>query len=213
MDEALREACDRALEYPPAAPRRHGPRGYSDYQFYKPWLRDEHTFRCIYCLWRERWEANGHHGFGVEHVESQATVPERHLDYANLVYACNACNSTRRDMPLPIDPCSDAPGRHLEMFTDGTVHALSVLGEQLIELCRLNRPLLLVARRRILSLIAVLRSSNSPEAIQAMRDLLAFPSDLPNLAALRPPGGNTRPEGIADSFLERQRRGELRDVY
>jgi hypothetical protein len=213
MDEALREACDRVLQYPPAAPRRHGPRGYSDYQFYKPWLRDEHAFRCIYCLWRGRWEANGHHGFGVEHVQSQATVPERHLDYANLIYACNTCNSTRRDVPLAINPCSDPLGRHLQVLADGTMQGLSPPGEQLIELCRLNRPLLLVARRRILSLIAVLCSSNLPQAIEALRDLLAFPSDLPNLAALRPPGGNTRPESIADSFFERQRRGELIYMY
>lgn len=30
--------------------RRHGPLGYVDYKSYKPWLRDEFTFRCVYCL-------------------------------------------------------------------------------------------------------------------------------------------------------------------
>jgi hypothetical protein len=31
----------------PSAPhsRRHGPAGYEDYTHYKPWLRDEFTFR------------------------------------------------------------------------------------------------------------------------------------------------------------------------
>jgi hypothetical protein len=29
--------------------RRHGPRGYVDDEHYNPWLRDEFTFRCVYC--------------------------------------------------------------------------------------------------------------------------------------------------------------------
>jgi hypothetical protein len=36
---------------------------------------------------------------------------------------------------------------------------------------------------------------------------------LPDLDALRPPGGNTRPEGIVDSHFERRKRGELPDTY
>ncbi len=33
--------------------RRHGPRGYASYESYRPWLRDEFAFRCVYCLTRE----------------------------------------------------------------------------------------------------------------------------------------------------------------
>ena len=45
-----------AFRYP-AVPhaRRHGPRGYADAESYRPWLRDEFTFRCVYCLFREQW--------------------------------------------------------------------------------------------------------------------------------------------------------------
>jgi hypothetical protein len=44
------------FQYPRQAHvRRHGPLGYVNYQSYKPWLRDEFEFRCVYCLWRERW--------------------------------------------------------------------------------------------------------------------------------------------------------------
>src|SRR5258708_6259440 len=41
----------------PAAPhvRRHGPQGYADAASFRPWLRDEFTFRCVYCLQREVW--------------------------------------------------------------------------------------------------------------------------------------------------------------
>src|SRR5438132_86366 len=108
MDEALLVACDRVFQYSDTPPlRRHGPCGYSAYQFYKPWLRDEFAFRCFYCLWRERWQADGHHGFGAEHVHPQGTQPGQRLDYDNMIYACNMCNSTRREVPLPINPSTD----------------------------------------------------------------------------------------------------------
>ncbi len=33
----------------PARPhtRRHGPQGYAGYASYRPWLRDEFSFRCV----------------------------------------------------------------------------------------------------------------------------------------------------------------------
>ncbi len=214
MDDLLRSACDRVFQHAAAPPpRRHGPIGYSHHQSYKPWLRDEFLFRCSYCLWRERWEVDGHHGFGVEHVQPQSAAAEQRLDYDNLVYACNTCNSTRRDVPLPIDPREEPPGSHLRLAADGTVHGTSKAEEDLIDLCRLNRPLLVTARRRILSLIAVLRASDRPEAVEALKDLLSFPSDLPDLGALRPPAGNARPGGVTTCCFERRRRGELPDVY
>lgn len=49
---------------------RHGPVGYADPQRYKPWLRDEFHFRCVYCLCRERWVPDGEDAFSVEHYHS-----------------------------------------------------------------------------------------------------------------------------------------------
>lgn len=43
--------------------------------------------------------------------------------------------------------------------------------------------------------------------------LLSFPDDLPDLARLRPPGGNSRPEGIRESSLAKRERGELPPNY
>jgi hypothetical protein len=51
--------------------RRHGPFGYEDYISFKGWLRDEFTFRCVYCLERERWYPSGADAFGVEHVKPE----------------------------------------------------------------------------------------------------------------------------------------------
>ena len=44
--------------------RRHGPVGYSSYKAYKDWLRDEFAFRCVYCLFREKWYPNRADAFG-----------------------------------------------------------------------------------------------------------------------------------------------------
>jgi len=42
---------------------------------------------------------------------------------------------------------------------------------------------------------------------------LGFPDDLPDLASKRPPGGNTRPNGLNQSCFEQRKRGERPDVY
>lgn len=74
--------------------RRHGPSGYASYESYRPWLRDEFSFRCVYCLKRESWGlVTGE--FDLDHFEPQSVNPQRRLDYFNLVYACRRCNSVK----------------------------------------------------------------------------------------------------------------------
>ena len=97
--------------------RRHGPQGYGSPESYRPWLRDEFAFRCVYCLDRELWQ-NSVGKFTVE--------------------------------------------------------------------------------------------QHSPELY---RELMGYPVDLPDLSSLRPPAGNSRPEGIAQSHAARRERGELPDIY
>jgi hypothetical protein len=66
--------------------RRHGPLGYVDYQSFKPCLRDEFSFRCVFCLLRERWSAPfGADVFVVEHLIPRTEAPERQCDYENLL--------------------------------------------------------------------------------------------------------------------------------
>src|SRR5580704_6802779 len=115
--------------------RKHGPAGYTDYTTYKPWLRDEFHFRCIYCLERERWYPSGHAGFGVDHVKPKGTEEFAHLVcvYENLVYACNRCNSIKQN-ELLLDPCSDAFAAHLEISEDGTIRAFTREGQDLIDI-------------------------------------------------------------------------------
>jgi hypothetical protein len=42
---------------------------------------------------------------------------------------------------------------------------------------------------------------------------LGYPEELPDLSLLRPPGGNDRPEGIAESACARRKAGTLPATY
>ena len=202
------------FQYPRRAHmRRHGPRGYRNYQSYKPWLRDEFDFRCVYCLWRERWYAVGEVAFSVEHVQSQAAASQLVCDYDNLVYACCRCNSVKTDTAAVLNPCRDAFGDHLDVLANGCIHDLTPEGRELIRTCRLDEPLLTESRRRMLDLLRTLQDSKSPKALSLLQRYLAFPDNLPVLSNCRPAGGNARPGGIAESYNERSRRGSLPSTY
>ena len=72
------------------------PAGYKSYERYRPWLRDEFTFRCAYCLKRETWgQVTGE--FELDHFRPQSLDPHLRLDYFNLVYACRRCNLVKLD--------------------------------------------------------------------------------------------------------------------
>ena len=198
------------FDYPQHAhQRRHGPRGYNDYRSFKPWLRDEFAFRCVYCLWRETWCAAGDAAFSVEHLQSRSRQPILARDYTNMVYACCGCNSNKQDHDSPLDPCRDSWATHLSVSSDGVVAALTADGQTVIDLCLLNRPALVSARQTMLQLWTLLNAETSEEARELKHRLFGHPSDLPNLAKLHPPMGNAIPSGVATSFFERRRRGEL----
>jgi hypothetical protein len=204
----------RVFQYPRELHvRRHRPVGYVNYQSYKPWLRDEFEFRCVYCLWRERWHSVGEDAFSVEHLEARTAAPTRICDYDNLVYACCRCNSVKADAPVILDPCRHAYGLHLEIRADGTIESLTAEGRELIEVCRLSRPTITDARRRLLDLFRALQEAGTPQALSLLQHYLGYPDNLPILSQHRPPGGNQRPDGIAQSCYERKQRGGLLAAY
>ena len=192
---------------------RHGPRGYRNYRAYKPWLRDEFDFRCVYCLWRERWCAEGDHLFSVDHLLPQTTHPEHSCDYDNLVYAYGQCNALKQDAETVINPCEEALGHYLGIQSDGSVRPLTARGAEQIALCRLNRPRLVEARHMMIELLSMLKACVSEEAGEFLRSLQGFPDNLPRLPTLRPPDGNTLPESINNSSYARRQRGELPATY
>ena len=196
-----------------ARSRRHGPWGYADYSLYKPWLRDEFQFRCVYCLCRERWFPDGDDAFSVDHLDPGSLAVRPAYEYENLVYACCRCNSAKRDIAGLPDPCADPYGEHLVVSGDGSIRALTVTGQDLIGVCQLDRPTLIEFRRRMINLGRILGARDA-ETMAALRHrYFGYPDALPQLFRLRPPGGNRRPEGIAESYARRQSRDELPDIY
>lgn len=121
----------------PATPhvRRHGPYGYKEYESYRGWLRDEFSFRCVFCLRRERWPVRG--TWDIDHSTPQHKNPQRKLDYGNLLYTCHTCNSAKSDQIVP-DPCEVAFGKCVQVHEDGTISALNEDGEILIAALRLD---------------------------------------------------------------------------
>ncbi len=204
----------QVLDYSTARLERlHCPTGYSDYKSFKPWLRDEFQFQCAYCLWREAWCADGDGSFSVDHLRPQELRPDLSCEYNNLIYACCRCNSAKRNRSMPVDPCADGWGNHLRSNSDGTVHALTPAGLEIIEVCRLNRAELVRARRVLRQLLDFLAADGTHQSRSLLDEYLSFPIDLPILADLSPPNGNTHPEGIAASHYERKKRGELPETY
>ncbi len=194
--------------------RRHGPSGYHDWSSFKPWLRDEFAFCCVFCRVREAWlSPRGADKFGVEHLKPRSIAPELEFVYENMFYACLHCNSYKLDQWPIMDPCRVAYGTHLRVRDDGTIEALTKPGKRMMRIPQLDDEEMNRYRAHMLRLIRHLWDSRENEgALSLYQELMGYPSDLPNLGVLRP-GGNSRPEGIQHSHYERRRRGELPEVY
>ena len=178
-----------------------------DYESYRDWLRDEFSFRCVFCLRREQWSPEPGN-WDIDHLAPQHSHPQRKLDYDNLLYTCHTCNSTKREKLVP-DPCKVAFGECVEVHEDGTIEALNENGKTLIAALRLNREKATNFRRLI---IDVLRSFVTHNETQLYIQWMCYPDNLPDLSRLKPPG-NSKPEGISDSCYARRMRGELPEIY
>lgn len=135
--------------------------------------------------------------------------PDLVCDYGNLLYACSICNSWKSDRSLP-DPCVVPFSEHFRIKDDGSIEALSRQGMRMIKILRLDQ--LNEWRLRLLRILARIEQVE-PAADTGLRTWFGYHDDLPELESLRPPDGNSRPDGIAQSHLSRLRRGELPTVY
>jgi len=189
----------------PAMPheRRHGPAGYGHYESYRPWLRDEFSFRCVFCLARENW-GPFHGQFAIDHFVPAMNQPDASAEYENLLYCCVTCNGVKGSRSVP-DPLSTLWEQSVRVDADGILHAETTDAAHLIELLDLNQPRKVEFRS---TWIAVVSLSQRHDA-ELRRRLMGYPDDLPDLSRLRPPAGNSRPEGIAESHDARRARGEL----
>jgi hypothetical protein len=194
------------FDYPPAPMvRRHQPRGYTSAASFRPWLRDDFAFRCVFCGLRETWQPGD---LDVEHFEPAGRVPARALDYQNLLYACRTCNGKKGGRAVP-DPTVELLRGVVTMDENGLLVATSPQARELILVLGLNTRRQRTYRR-IVAEVLQMAEQNDPALY---RQLMGYPDELPDLSRLRPPGGNGKPEGVAASHFARRERGELPESY
>jgi hypothetical protein len=198
-----------------ATARKHRPAGYSDYASYKPWLRDEHDYRCVYCLTRETWNlsrASPSNGFGADHMLSQINARDKVADYGNLCYCCNDCNSAKGKRSLPQQLIDRPLKEHLRVKDDGTIECLTAEGLWLRDCMHLDLKEQVDWRRTILELQRRAKEDLLAEKCTALTRLFEYPPDLPDLSNLQP-DSNTRETGRQESAWARRERGELERFY
>lgn len=194
-----------AFEYPPSPHvRRHGPGGYRDYHAYRDWLRDEFSFRCVFCLRRELWL---HPDFEIDHLLPQSRYPDKACNYDNLAYVCSRCNRVKGDREV-LNPCEVPLAESLTVHEDGTITPLNADGENLIDVLDLDNDDLRQFRKVMLDILDLCSVKDRRLFVQ----LMGFPDNLPDLSKKKPPS-NSRPEGIDQSFFAQRRRGDLPDTY
>lgn len=193
--------------------RRHAPAGYTVYSRFKPWLRDEFSFRCVFCYLRECFFPSGQDSFSVEHLLPQVARPDLACEYGNLVLACLKCNSFKGDRwPVP-DPCVTGFGTLLAVAQDGSIRALTDDGRVLVRLLRLDREDLTIWRRRFLALARALPNIDpASELSPEWRAAFGYPQNMPDLRRYRAPVNGT-PHSAGDCHFARLERGELPDSY
>jgi hypothetical protein len=185
--------------------RRHGPT-YATYESYRPWLRDEFSFRGVYCLKREQWGiVRG--TFDIDHFVPQHVAPGRIADYDNLVYSCASCNAAKRNLILP-DPTQVLVYPSVVVHPDGRMEGRSPEAREIIGQLDLDGAVYREYRRLMIDIIALAQNYDC-----ILYDtLLGFPASLPDLATKRPQG-NSKAAGILASFHALRTRGELPLIY
>jgi hypothetical protein len=193
--------------------RRHGPTGYKTYGTFKPWLRDDFKFRCVYCLVRERWYPNGYAAFSVDHLKPQHLDKAGLLDYENLYYACLTCNSAKRDVWPFADPCKHAYSLYVKIRSDGIVDPQNRDGRILCHTLQLNEQRRVEFRKRILDTFSRLQSRISdPGVRQLFQNYFGFPDDLPDLRKMKV-SSNRRLSGLNSCWFVLRQSGKLPETY
>lgn len=195
------------FDYPqPQEQRRHAPAGYAAYGSFRPWLRDEFDFRCVYCLQRETW-GQVTFEFELDHFEPQSLSPQSKLDYQNLVYSCRRCNAVKRDQSVA-DPFLLLRAPRVSTLPDGSLRAGDSNAQRLIRQLDLNSPRLKTWRVMWLRIVALAKERDSDLFLQ----LVGFPDHRPDLSRLRPPR-NVRSEGLLQCRFALRERGDLPVEY
>lgn len=155
--------------------------------------------KCCYC------ESQLVGGADIDQFRPKSVYRRLAWDWRNLYLACPICNRSKggrfpladgshahpsgdyetvimREIPLLLDPCADDPAEHLAFFDDGQVAGLTERGKTTVQVLALNRPLLVDARRKQIT-IAVQQGAPSHLAddmpyFEAVRQCLYANNDL-----------------------------------
>jgi len=186
--------------------RRHGPAGYSAYESFRPWLRDEFLFRCAYCLKREVW-GQVTAEFELDHFQPRSLASNRRTDYFNLIYCCRRCNLWKTDQSID-DPLQHLAEETILVYPDGSVTGRTLEARRLIAQLDLDSPRMREWRVMWMRIVQLAAERDRTLFLQ----LVGFPKELPDLESLRPPL-NSRPEGVFDSCYAKRQRGDLPEAY
>lgn len=191
----------KPFDYPKQAhKRRHAPRGYRRYRDYRPWLRDEFCFRCVYCMKRETWNEQRRE-WHLDHFIPQAEDKSLRNDYDNLVFSCASCNMTKRDSRVP-DPCRVAYGNCLLVKEGGDIIPLNKDGRKLIgELGLDDEDYVTMRRKRIL----LFRKCIEKNDLELLREFFGYPENMPDLSNERPPEGNDNAGSEKNSYFAQRK--------
>jgi hypothetical protein len=190
--------------------RKHGPSGYTDYESYRDWLRDEFSYRCVFSLMRETWPQTRFH---IDHLISQKERPDLICDYDNLILVEARLNLVKGKRRVP-DPCQVALGKCLSVHVNGEragqieAYDGNKVGERIIRVLRLDSEDATRVRRQ---LITILRSlAQTDESV--FREFIGFPSKLPDLRSANAPE-NKRQQGLEQSAHHLLKTGRLPEWY
>jgi hypothetical protein len=148
----------------------------------------------VYCLYREQWGRLKAH-FTLDHFLPVSVHPSGERTYDNLLYACAACNLGKGARILP-DPTQAFLNGAMHVLVNGRIQGTTPDARRIIRVLGLDDPEEAEARLLWQGIIALAERYDPP----LYQRLMGYPDDLPNLARLRPPAGNTRPAGIQASY-------------
>lgn len=206
----MTDSGPRPFDYPDQPHKyRHGPGGYSSYSQFRPWVRDEYEYRCVYCLFRERWcpILKLH----LDHFVAQAVDSSKKGAYRNLVYACPTCNTTKSHHRIP-NPVRVLTRDSVTVNEDGTIDCHTTQAQKIVRKLGLDSPEYNEWRRLMIDIVAMAAATKTGKHKDLFKNLMGYPDNLPDLGR-KTPASNSRRKGVTECAFERKKRGELPDVY
>jgi len=157
--------------------RREQPPPFSSYKSFKPYLQREFEHKCVYCRMPDT--IKGDETFGVDHYQPKGQFPKLEVEYRNLYYCCNPCNSRKKEFwPSPRErragifipnPCDHRMLEHL-WFREERVERRSEAGRFTAELLDLNDPGVVSFRQFVHDTIAQYQATLA-ELRRTLRDI------------------------------------------